>query len=110
MFESYCNLRSVGGKVCKSGNRRSEKGSSVEVGTGVGGCCVGVDVDFGVWLGVGVGDGGTCVLVETPVVDVLGIEGGPVAGNVVWVSDSEEILAILHAQKLNPEIIKKRIM
>lgn len=49
-FESNCNLRSVGGRVSKSGNKRPENGSSVEVGTGVGGICVGVGaaVGFGV--------------------------------------------------------------
>jgi hypothetical protein len=40
----------------------------------------------------------------------MGMEGVPVAAIVVWARDPEEILGVLHAPKINPEIIKKRIM
>ena len=38
------------------------------------------------------------------------MEGVPVTGIVVWARDPEEILGVLHAPKINPEIIHKKIM
>jgi hypothetical protein len=40
----------------------------------------------------------------------MGMDGVPVVGIVVWERDSEEILGVLHAPKINPEIIHKKIM
>jgi hypothetical protein len=81
----------------------------VKVGTGVGGCSVGVNVGDGVRVGVCVGDDGIGVLVEGTSEGVIEAKVAVMIDDVVfWLEELVGALPGLQEDMINPEVSKKK--